>query len=83
MISIDDDNFPTMDDFVGLHRRTGQEWREPLLKEHRLFHNICEHRTFETARLVFPRGFPSLCAVMSTSRNRSRAPARRSFIGVI
>jgi hypothetical protein len=58
MISIDDDNFPTADDFVGLHRRTGQEWRQPLLKEDRLFHNICEYLIFEPPRLVFPRGFP-------------------------
>ena len=25
LISIDDDNFPTHDDFVGYHRRTGQD----------------------------------------------------------
>ena len=58
MVSIDDDNFPTPDDFVGQHRKTGQEWRQPVLKEDRFFHNICEYLTFEPSRLVFPRGFP-------------------------
>jgi hypothetical protein len=58
MISIDDDNFPTSDDFVGFHRRTGQAWRQPVLREEKHFHNICEYLVFEPSRLVFPRGFP-------------------------
>jgi hypothetical protein len=58
MISIDDDNFPTEDDFIGHHRRTGQAWTQPVIKEERAFHNVCEYLTFEPARLVFPRGFP-------------------------
>jgi hypothetical protein len=58
MISIDDDNFPTAQDFVGYHSRTGQEWRQPVLKEERGFHNICEYLALEPQRLVFPRGFP-------------------------
>jgi len=58
MISIDDDNFPTHDDFVGGHRRTGQPWPHAVVKEDKQFHNICEYLTFEPARLVFPRGFP-------------------------
>jgi hypothetical protein len=58
MISIDDDNFPTEDDFVGGHLRTGKVWTGPVLREEKLFHNICEYITFEPPRLVFPRGFP-------------------------
>jgi hypothetical protein len=58
LISIDDDNFPTQDDFVGYHRKTGQKWRQPVLKEESRFHNICEYLSFEPPRLVFPRGFP-------------------------
>jgi hypothetical protein len=58
LISIDDDNFPTRDDFVGYHRNTGQAWQQAVLKEERRFHNICEYLVFEPARLVFPRGFP-------------------------
>jgi hypothetical protein len=58
MISIDDDNFPTQDDFVGGHLKTGQAWTAPLVREEKHFHNICEYLTFSPQRLVFPRGFP-------------------------
>lgn len=58
LISIDDDNFPTQDDFVGFHRKTGQVWQQPVLSEDKGFHNICEYLTFSPPRLVFPRGFP-------------------------
>jgi hypothetical protein len=58
MISIDDDNFPTHDDFVGHHQKTGQAWTSTLLREPRGFHNICEYLTLEPQRLIFPRGFP-------------------------
>jgi len=58
MISIDDDNFPGEDDFIGFHRRTGQAWQSPVLKEEKHFHNICEYLVFDPPRLVFPRGFP-------------------------
>ena len=58
MVSIDDDNFPAGDDFIGHHSRTGQKWTSSLLREPREFHNICEYLTLEPHRLVFPRGFP-------------------------
>lgn len=58
MVSIDDDNFPTQDDFIGRHCNTGQPWRPPLVYEAKGFHNICEYLTLEPQRLVFPRGFP-------------------------
>jgi hypothetical protein len=58
MISMDDDNFPTRDDFVGHHQKTGQHWTAAVLREPRGFHNICEYLTLEPQRLIFPRGFP-------------------------
>jgi hypothetical protein len=58
LVSIDDDNFPTADDFIGGHCKTGQTWSAPLLREPRGFHNICEYLKLEPHRLVFPRGFP-------------------------
>ena len=58
MISIDDDNYPLLDDLVGFHNRTGQSCRQPLLKEENRFHNICEYLVFDPPRLVYPRGFP-------------------------
>lgn len=58
LISMDDDNFPAHDDFVGHHQKTGQVWRSSVLKEESGFHNICEYLVFEPVRQVFPRGFP-------------------------
>jgi hypothetical protein len=58
MVSIDDDNYPMGDDFIGHHCRTGQKWTGAVLREPRKFHNICEYLKLEPQRLVFPRGFP-------------------------
>ncbi len=58
LISIDDDNFPTEDDFIGHHKKTGQKWDGALIREPQHFHNICEYLSFEPQRLVYPRGFP-------------------------
>ena len=75
LISMDDDNFPTEDDFVGFHRRTGQGWRLPVVKEEKQFHNICEYLTFDPPRLVYPRGgFPSSFAAMPIRLSKWRMP---------
>ncbi len=58
LVSIDDDNFPAADDFIGHHRTTGQNWSGALVREPQGFHNICEYLSFEPSRLVYPRGFP-------------------------
>ena len=58
LISIDDDNFPTSDDFIGGHMRTGREWDGPIISEPSGFYNLCEHLVLEPDRLVHPRGFP-------------------------
>lgn len=58
LISIDDDNFPTEDDFIGGHSQTGSVWKGDLLHEPHQFHNVCEHIVFEPSRPIFPRGFP-------------------------
>ncbi len=58
LISIDDDNWPTGDDFVGGHFLTGQAWTGPLLSEKSGYHNVCEHLRFDVQRPIFPRGFP-------------------------
>lgn len=58
LISIDDDNFPTEDDFVGGHAQTGSVWEGDVLNEPHQFHNVCEHLVFEPSRPIFPRGFP-------------------------
>src|SRR5262245_42641837 len=33
MISIDDDTFPTEDDFIGHHKKTGEKWTGSLVRE--------------------------------------------------
>jgi hypothetical protein len=58
LLSMDDDNFPTSDDFVGRHMKTGQLWHESVVREQAKFHNICEYLTLEPQRPIFPRGFP-------------------------
>lgn len=58
LISMDDDNFPTQDDFVGGHMQTGSSWQGENVEEPNGFHNICEYITFTPSRRIYPRGFP-------------------------
>lgn len=58
LISMDDDNFPTDDDFVGRHSQTGSVWKGRKITEESGFHNICEYLTFTSSREIFPRGYP-------------------------
>jgi hypothetical protein len=58
MVSIDDDNFPAEDNFIGRHLVTGTSWTQPVIKEATQFHNVCEYLKLEPQRSVFPRGFP-------------------------
>ena len=58
LISIDDDNFPTDDDFIGGHARTGSAVTEQLLSETSGFHNVCEYLALQPSRPIFPRGYP-------------------------
>lgn len=58
LISIDDDNWPTSDDFIGGHLLTGTSWTEPLVSEEKQFHNVCEYLEFDVKRPIYPRGFP-------------------------
>ena len=58
LISIDDDNFPTEDDFIGFHQATGSVWERDLAADPSGYINICEYLELEPERLIFPRGFP-------------------------
>ncbi|MBU3916985.1 hypothetical protein KKA14_15745 [bacterium] len=58
LISMDDDNFPTDDDLIGRHLKTGTIWNKEVISEESGFHNICEYLKIEPKRHVFPRGFP-------------------------
>ena len=81
LISIDDDNFPTHDDFVGGHSMTGRPWSGALIEESTGFYNICEHLTVLPDRLIFPRGFPF---ALRGKRNEGKfiSPAADTKIGV-
>src|SRR6266567_3477161 len=54
LISIDDDNWPTEDDFVGGHCGTGMSWAGPFLSEPTGYHNVCEHLSFDVKRPIYP-----------------------------
>jgi hypothetical protein len=58
LISIDDDNFPTSNDFIAGHLNTGKSWEAEIVEEPSGFHNICEYLEIEPNRQIFPRGFP-------------------------
>lgn len=58
VILLDDDNFPTGDDFIAGHKATGSLWRGPLQVEPAGFHNVCESLEITPHRALFPRGYP-------------------------
>jgi hypothetical protein len=81
LISIDDDNWPTDDDFVGGHSLTGQPWTGEVIHEEKGFHNVCAGLRFEPARAVFPRGFPFKLRGMVNEPRHIR-PAKPVTVGV-
>jgi hypothetical protein len=58
LISIDDDNWPTSDNFIQGHSYTGKIWEESLISDKSGFYNVCEHLEFQPERPIFPRGYP-------------------------
>ena len=81
LISIDDDNFPTDDDFIGCHLETGTTWKGECINEASGFHNICEYLKITPERQVFPRGYPfSLRGTLN--RQKRKKPAANRKIGV-
>ncbi len=75
LISIDDDNWPTTDDFIGSHARTGQTWTGKVWREPTGFHNVCVHLQLEPARPVFPRGYPFRLRSSVNNPETASAPA--------
>ncbi len=57
LISIDDDNFPTENDFIGGHSIVGSSVSE-VISDPSGYYNICEHIEFDPPRDIYPRGFP-------------------------
>jgi hypothetical protein len=57
LISIDDDNWPTDDDFIGYHNISNKYISEVIVEKSG-FYNVCEHINFEPSREIYPRGYP-------------------------
>jgi hypothetical protein len=58
LISMDDDNFPLENDFIGGHQIVGSSCNIPIISDSKGFYNICEHLELEPNRKIYPRGFP-------------------------
>jgi hypothetical protein len=81
LICIDDDNFPTADDFIGGHLHTGRTLTGPVLREPAGYHNVCEYLQIVPSRPLFPRGFPFRLRGHSNAP-RSVVPLAGARIGV-
>jgi hypothetical protein len=57
LITIDDDNFPHVDDFIGSHSVVGSKVNGAI-SDRGGFYNVCEHLEFVPNRNIYPRGFP-------------------------
>lgn len=80
LISIDDDNFPTEDDFIGFHAQTGCTYSGEVLSSSSSFHNICDTLVFNTEQRIFPRGYPFNLR-QRTSDSRSFSASSGAVIG--
>jgi hypothetical protein len=81
LLSLDDDNFPTEDDLVGGHLKTGNMLIQSMLSEPFGYHNICEYLSFSPKRSIFPRGFPFRLRGMCNSPKIINPP-RGAIVGV-
>src|SRR3989339_2291145 len=58
LIAVDDDNFPTRNDFVGFHSITGTEKEINLLNTESGWFNVHKALIEESGLQFYPRGFP-------------------------
>jgi len=58
VIRVDDDNFPTDNDFIGMHDIVGKGIETKVLKSENGWYNICEELIDEENIPFYPRGFP-------------------------
>ena len=58
IITVDDDNFVTEDDFIGHHLAVGQTVTMPVVSHSSGWWNVCERLLSETSRRFYHRGFP-------------------------
>ena len=62
MLAIDDDNFPTNDDFIARHMVSGQRWSQPVLEEARSFTISANTWIFSRSARSSPAAFRFACA---------------------
>ncbi len=76
IIRIDDDNFPTDDDFIGLHQDLGGTVELTRVAADSGWYNICE--TLEEAQglAFYPRGYPYSKRWMAQTVRTTRGPTR-------
>jgi hypothetical protein len=58
IISIDDDNYVSDDDFVGMHKIVGGYKQNPAVKSSTLWFNPCDLLEIKPNRRIYARGFP-------------------------
>jgi len=58
IISVDDDNFVTDDDFIGHHLAVGREVAVPVVSHPSGWWNICQRLISDPPRQLYHRGFP-------------------------
>lgn len=84
LISIDDDNWPTDDDFIGRHSITGTKLLNNIINEKKGFHNVCEYLDYDNARQIFPRGYPLNLRLDQQQNEPTHIPPKKdSIIGVV
>ncbi len=58
IIRVDDDNYPTEDDFIRIHGIVGKNIKTTVLKSENGWYNVCEELIDEENIPFYPRGFP-------------------------
>jgi hypothetical protein len=82
LVSIDDDNWPTGDDFLGGHGFAGEAWQGPLVASDNGYFNVCSHLELTPARDVYPRGYPFRLRGAKAKVTDAKAPSG-ARIGVV
>lgn len=58
IIQVDDDNYPTDDDFLKYHSVAGNTISAKSVSSSNKWYNTCENLETSTGRKIYPRGFP-------------------------
>jgi hypothetical protein len=73
IITVDDDNFVTEEDFIGGHAIVGRQVSLPVVSHPSGWWNVCERLTTNRQRRFYPRGFPKSAQDWKTGPGRVTA----------